>query len=122
LRIDIVKRSLGRSRIDASAKADALVYSYRISNDTIYLDDYFTVPAGNKWSADNVSVTLSIPEGTRVYFDRATENMYRRPLHETEVWMEGSEAVTNYGSSTPSGHFWIMSKEGLEMQHSEERK
>jgi phage shock protein PspC (stress-responsive transcriptional regulator) len=121
-RIDVIKRSTGRSRIDASKKAESLLYNYRLSNDTIFLDDYFSVPAGTKWSADNVGVNIFIPAGTKVHFDKATENMFRRHHHETEEWMEGPESVTEYDRSSAGDHYWVMTGEGLKMDRSVEKK
>jgi phage shock protein PspC (stress-responsive transcriptional regulator) len=121
VRIDVIKRSTGRSRMDASRKAEALQYNYKCSGDTIYLDDYFTVPSGNKWSADNVGVNIFIPEGTKVHFDGTTENMLRRHHHETEEWTDGSESVTEYDRSSVSDHYWVMTEEGLKIEYSKEK-
>ena len=76
LRIDIRKRSAGRSKTDARRKAESLVYNYSVSGDTLYLDEYFTVPEDSKWSCDNVGVILYIPEGTVVQFDGTAAQMF----------------------------------------------
>ena len=86
LRINVRKRSAGRSRIDATNRAEGLLYNYNISGDTLYLDEYFTIPAGSKWSFDNVGINLYIPEGTEVHFDKTTENMFRRQNYNNEDW------------------------------------
>ncbi len=39
--VSIRKRSAGRSKIDATEKADRLLYNYRISGDTLFLDELF---------------------------------------------------------------------------------
>ena len=121
-RIDIVRRSTGRSRIDATSKAESLIYNYTVSGDTVFLDDYFTVPTGSRWSVDNVTVNISVPEGTKVHFDNATERMYLKPHYENENWMERSEDVTGNDKASADNHTWIMTEEGLEMQRTEEKK
>jgi phage shock protein PspC (stress-responsive transcriptional regulator) len=120
-KIDVVKRSMGRSRIDASKKAELLTYNYRVSGDTIRIDEYFTVPSGSKWSADNVKVNISIPEGTRVHFDKSAENMFLEHHHSSEGWTGDGETVTEYGKSFQGSHYWVMTEGGLEVQKTAEK-
>ena len=77
-KIEIRKRSSGRTVHEAEIKSQSLEYNYRISNDTIYLDEYFTIPAGSKWTADFLSVNLFLPEKTILYFDSSTEKLFHR--------------------------------------------
>jgi phage shock protein PspC (stress-responsive transcriptional regulator) len=76
LKINIRKRSAGRSRTDAARKSEQLIYDYKISGDTLYLDEYFTIPEGQKWSFDNVGVNIYVPEGTMIHFDNTTRHMF----------------------------------------------
>ncbi|MCX6254175.1 MAG: PspC domain-containing protein, partial [Bacteroidia bacterium] len=55
-RVEVRKRSAGRSEIDAMKKTEGLQYNYSIKGDTLLIDEYFTSPAGRKWSADNVGI------------------------------------------------------------------
>jgi len=75
-RIVVRKRSMGRSELDAMRKTESLSYYYRLSEDTLFLDEYFTITAERKWSADNVGINLYIPEGTIVNIDRGTGNLF----------------------------------------------
>ena len=63
VRLNVRKRSMGHSKTDAARKSEALLYNYRISGDTILLDEYFTVPSERKWSFDEVHVQLYVPKG-----------------------------------------------------------
>jgi hypothetical protein len=49
-----------------------------VNGDTLILDEYFTIPSGRKWSADNVGVNLYVPEGTVLKFDTSSENLLHR--------------------------------------------
>ena len=114
VKITVRKRSAGRSRIDATRKAEGLLYNYRISGDTIFLDEYFTVPEGTKWSFDDVRVTLDIPEGTKIHFDKTSETMFRRQHYYNEEWNwiwdgEDKEMVR----SESGDNQWIMTEEGI---------
>ncbi|NSW94861.1 MAG: PspC domain-containing protein [Bacteroidales bacterium] len=75
VKIRVKKRSAGRSKEDAYSKTDRLIYNYRISGDTIFTDEYFTVPSSGKWAFDNVRANIFIPEGTIVHFDTASRKM-----------------------------------------------
>ncbi len=114
VRLNVRKRSTGRSRIDASRKAEGLLYNYKISGDTIFIDEYFTIPANTKWSFDDVRVSLYIPEGTEVHFDKTTENMFRRQHYYNDDWNwrwdgESKEMVR----SNTGNNQWIMTEDGL---------
>ncbi len=114
IKINVRKRSAGRSRIDATRKAEGLLYNYRISGDTIFLDEYFTIPEGTKWSFDDVRVTLDIPEGTKVHFDKTSENMFRRQNYYNEEWnsiWDGEEK--EMVRSENDDNQWIMTEEGI---------
>jgi len=114
VRLNVRKRSTGRSRIDASSKAESLLYNYKISGDTIFIDEYFSIPANTKWSFDDVRVNVYIPEGTEVHFDKTTENMFRRQHYYNDEWNwrwdgESKEMVrSNRGNNQ-----WIMTEDGL---------
>jgi phage shock protein PspC (stress-responsive transcriptional regulator) len=115
-KIEIRRRSSGRTTTDAVRKAESLIYNYKISNDTLYLDDYFTVPAGNKWAGDNLSVALYIPEKTVLYFDNESEKMFyhRLYIYKMEDNMETSSISTGHEPSELGGKYWIISEDGLQ--------
>jgi phage shock protein PspC (stress-responsive transcriptional regulator) len=75
-RVDIRRGSTGRSESDAMRKADELIYNYRITRDTLFLDEYFTIPSDRKWAADNIGINLYLPEGTILKVDRASVNLF----------------------------------------------
>jgi phage shock protein PspC (stress-responsive transcriptional regulator) len=116
VKVEIRKRSSGRLRTDAVRKAESLIYQYRISNDTLYLDEYFTIPSGNKWSGDDLSVNLYLPANTILYFDNTSENLFHERIiigkvednivtdskfdYDTEPWELGNK-------------YWIISDDGL---------
>jgi len=107
-RLEVEKTSVGRSRMDASKNAESLLYNYSIRNDTVILDEYFSLPRDKKWSADEVRINLWLPEGTRLYFDEASEN-----IHAGYIVVNHSRL----GSPEPwelGGSYWRLTEEGLE--------
>jgi phage shock protein PspC (stress-responsive transcriptional regulator) len=105
LKIDVRKRSAGRSKPDAMKKAEGLLYNYKISGDTLYLDEYFTIPAGSKWALDNVGINLFIPEGTVVHFDNITENMFYQ--------YNNDKYDSDYENLKEGDKYWVMTENGL---------
>jgi phage shock protein PspC (stress-responsive transcriptional regulator) len=99
-RVDIIKRSSGRSRMDAIEKSEKLKYNFKISGDTLYIDEYFTIPSERKWSFDNVRVDVYIPEGTIVYMDRTAQ--YIHYYHDVHFYNDGKKG------------FFKLTEDGLE--------
>jgi hypothetical protein len=98
--VEIRKRSCGRSTLDAMKKSERLIYNSRISGNTVYLDEFFTIPADSKWSFDYVSATVHAPKGTIIYMDKTVEFLFYS--HEADF-------VTD-----PKNRFWRMTENGLE--------
>jgi len=119
VRLDIRKRSAGRSRLDAQMKAEKLIYNYRIAGDTIRLDEYFTIPSDSKWSVDNVRVNLYIPEGTIIHFDKTTEDMFRQDYYRKNEWDWSDDSRDmEYARSDNADYYWIMTEDGLRKRSS----
>jgi phage shock protein PspC (stress-responsive transcriptional regulator) len=106
-RIEVKKRSAGRTEIEALKKSEGLIYNYQVNGDTIHLDEYFTSPSGRKWSADNVGINLNIPAGTILKFEKDP----RIRLHNS--FRNGHD---DYLESTwDSGNgIWLMTEDGLQ--------
>ena len=114
VKVTVRKRSAGRSKSDATRKAEGLVYNYHIAGDTLYLDEYFTIPVGTRWSFDDVRVNLYIPDGTEVHFDKTTENMFRRQHYYNEDWNWSWDGEDKEMVRSDSGdNHWIMTEDGL---------
>jgi hypothetical protein len=113
-RLSIRKRSAGRSRLEAQRKAEELGFNYNIKGDTIFLDEYFSIPAGSKWSVDDVRAAIYIPEGTKVHFDKTTEFMFRDIHYENDEWYGSDNPENSVKNETGNDeHYWIMTNEGL---------
>jgi phage shock protein PspC (stress-responsive transcriptional regulator) len=107
-RVELRKRSSGRNETDAMKKTDDLIYDYNISGDTLILDDYFTIPPGRQWAADNVGINLYLPAGTVIKLD----NPSLRLLHSyisREYYDSDNRDWTESDSDT-----WILTDDGLE--------
>lgn len=101
-KIEVTKSSNGKTKREAVEKAESLIFNYRISNDTIYVDEYYNIPARYKWTGADVRVQLFIPEGTMIWFDKDSEDLFH-------------ENVSNgIYSWELGGRYWTWTEEGLE--------
>ncbi|MDZ7632921.1 MAG: hypothetical protein U5L72_00160 [Bacteroidales bacterium] len=64
--ISVDKRACSNSDSEARANARAVDYNWRFSGDTLYLDEYFSLPAGSRWNGSLVDIDVALPEGTEV--------------------------------------------------------
>jgi hypothetical protein len=99
--VEIRKHSAGRSRLDAIENAEKLEYNFKISGDTLILDEFFTIPKGRKWSFDYVGVKVNVPEKTVIHMDRTVETLF----HSTD----DEDFIGN-----PEESFWLMTDDGLD--------
>jgi phage shock protein PspC (stress-responsive transcriptional regulator) len=116
-KIEIRKRSSGRSRAEASRKSESLEYNYRLSNDTLYLDEYFKIPSGRKWSADFVTININIPEKTVLYFQNSTEKLFRNRINIYKQDDDNTSHMTIGYHTEPwelGNKFWVLTEDGFE--------
>jgi phage shock protein PspC (stress-responsive transcriptional regulator) len=106
--LELRKRSSGRNEIDAMKKTEDLIYNYRISGDTLILDEYFTIPPGRKWSADNIGINIYLPAGSVIKLDKVSLRLLHAYISK-EYYETDSAEVTESCSDT-----WILTKDGLE--------
>jgi phage shock protein PspC (stress-responsive transcriptional regulator) len=107
-RVELRKRAAGRNETDALKKTEDLIYNFNLKRDTLVIDEYFTIPAGRKWSADNVGINIYLPEGTVIKLDRAS----CRLLH-TRGW-DGCYGSLNTEASQSGFRSFVITEEGLE--------
>jgi phage shock protein PspC (stress-responsive transcriptional regulator) len=106
-RVEVRRRSAGRTEMDAMKKAEALIYNFNIKGDTLRFDEYFMLPEGRKWAADDIRINLYIPKGTILKFEKDPKIFIHSSFrNESDEYLE---------SRWESGNsIWKMTDEGLE--------
>jgi len=66
--ISVERRASSNSDSEARTKARQIEYNWRLSGDTLYLDEYCSLPAGSRWNGSIVDIDVKLPEGTEVRF------------------------------------------------------
>ena len=107
-RVELRKRSSGRNEIDAMKKTEDLIYNYTITGDTLILDEYFTIPQGRKWSADNVGINLYLPEGSVLKLDKPSLRLLHSYI--SKEYYDSDET----DSSLQDSDTWVLTQDGLE--------
>ncbi|MGM0667873.1 MAG: hypothetical protein ACQETA_11175, partial [Bacteroidota bacterium] len=99
----IVKYSSGHSRSDAISKAEKLIYDVNIQDNTIRLDEYFTLPPGRRWSGAFIKIRLYIPDNMIVHFEE-----------DLEILMHDDYFGCGVYSWEAGGKYWKMTEGKLE--------
>ncbi len=107
VRLEVRKRSTGHNVSEAIRKTDGLLYNYRLRNDTLNLDEYFTITSGHKWSADNIGIHLYVPAGTVIKFDKDSRYLVHSFYH------DGNEEYRQSHWQSDN-ECWVQTEEGLE--------
>jgi phage shock protein PspC (stress-responsive transcriptional regulator) len=101
-RIEVNRHSNGKTRKEAVEKAESLMYNYKISNDSIYLDQYYSIPSKNKWAGADINIELFLPKGKVIRVDKNSADLFH-------------DYVSNGIHSWDLGDkYWIWTEEGLE--------
>ncbi len=99
--IKVTKYSSGRTTGHARKQADNIEYKLKLSNDTLLLDGFYTIPDGTMWPGANVKIRIYLNEGDRIYVDEKVEDFF-----------EDYQGNGIY-SYELGGNFWIMTDDGI---------
>lgn len=100
-RIEVSKYSHGKTKKEAVTKAESLIYNYRITNDTIFVNEYFDIPTKTRWTAADIKIELMLPEGTVIWIDKNSADLFHDYVDNgVHSWELGDK-------------YWIWTAEGL---------
>ena len=106
-RVEVRKQCAATTEPMAIQRLRGLQYNYKIRRDTLYLDEYFKLPEGRKWSADFVSVRLYVPDGTVVKLEQNSDFILHSRYHYRYHDRFGTELWDN------REHIWVMTDDEL---------
>ncbi|AKA33889.1 PspC domain-containing protein [Flagellimonas lutaonensis] len=102
LRINIRKDSHGSTFKAARERAEAVRYNYGVSGNQIILDDHLTTDTSNKARQQEVRVTVYVPAGKVISFDRSTKGHVGR----------STKNDRNLYRSSIVDYLWTMGRDG----------
>jgi len=108
IRLEIEKRSQGRTPRLAAQNARSIIYFWEQKDSLLLLDPYFSLPEGEQWRAPEVRLNLKLPIGKVIYLDEdLVEIIY------------GIDNTMDIYDSDMAGEKWIMKEEGLTLSRPE---
>lgn len=84
--LEIVRTARGVNALTAELNAKNIKYNYTLKDSVIYFDSYFSIPTSEKWKIQDVSITLSVPEGYKIDIDSSMENILNPYQPRSEYW------------------------------------
>ena len=82
----VVKMSRGGTKLSARNSAKRISLKYELDGSTLNLYPYFFLSKGDKWRAQEVSITINIPEGKGIYLDKSVEMLISTDQDHTFKW------------------------------------
>jgi phage shock protein PspC (stress-responsive transcriptional regulator) len=98
----VIKSSKGKNKKEALRRAEAISYSYMITDSNVIFNPKFQVPETEKWRAQRVKLILKVPNGKSVFLNNKIA-----PL------IYDIDNVTNTFDGDMVNHKWTMRTEGL---------
>lgn len=97
--------SRGASEEEAGRLSEAVVYQFEVQGDKLILPKNFSIPEGEKWRNQKVKLTLQVPEGRTIKFDRA----FNWHIHVMGLDQNKEHPWVGYYHK----YFWTMGSEGM---------
>jgi len=83
--INIQRRACSNGDVEAWTNAQNIEYTWKLSGDTLYLDEFFSLPEGKNWNGSMVDIDIALPQGAEIEFisgiDHARMAFGRRGPH-----------------------------------------
>jgi len=103
--IELKIKSFGQNSREARENAGTVIYHWELKDSILKLDEFYTIPDGEKWFMPLVEVNLKIPENKSVYIETSCEKY----LYEVDN-------VDNYWDEDMINKKWIMTNNGLSLE------
>jgi phage shock protein PspC (stress-responsive transcriptional regulator) len=84
--IELIKKARGGTNISAELNAKNIIYNYSLKDSVLYFDSYFTLPSGEKWKLQELSIILQIPENYKIYIDNSMEDIMNPRQPSYKYW------------------------------------
>lgn len=92
----------GAAKKEANENARAITYHYEIKDNTLFLDELFSVEKGVKFRAQELELKLKLPKGKVVYFDKSVKYL-----------LDDIDNTTNTWDGDMVSRRWMMTEKGL---------
>ncbi len=101
--LTIQRKSRGATKLLARRSANNIRFDFNFVGSNLLLNPYYILPQGEKWRAQDLTITIHIPEGKSIYIDRSVLDMLSYEQEYCLCWPDEMVART-----------WIMRDNKLE--------
>lgn len=84
--IEIIRKARGSNKLSAELNAKSIKYNYTIKDSVLTFDNYFVLPFGEKWKAQELLINLQIPENYKIYVDYSMEDLLNAHQPNSDYW------------------------------------
>jgi len=84
--IELIRNARGGTTVAAEINAKNIKYQYVLKDSVLNLDSYFTIPSGEKWKLQELSIVLHVPENYKLYFDSSLEDIMNPRQPKYKYW------------------------------------
>ena len=84
--IEFIRKARGGTNLSAEMNARNVKYNYTLKDSILSFDSYFTLPSGEKWKLQELSITLQIPENYKIYIDNSLEDLMNPHQPTSKYW------------------------------------
>ena len=74
-KLTVMRFSRGTTLMSARERAEAIILDIKTPDSTLVLNNYFLLPAKEKWRNQSVKLILEVPEGKSIFMTKNVENL-----------------------------------------------
>ena len=86
--LELKIKSFGSNSKEAKENARSVIYHWELKDSVLNLDQFYTIPEGEKWYMPLMEVTLKIPENKSVYLETSCEEYLHDVDNAEKFWEE----------------------------------
>jgi len=84
--LELIRKARGSNKMIAEMNAKTIKYNYTVKDSLLNFDSFFTLPIGEKWKLQELSIILQIPENYKIYIDGSMEDLMNPRQPNSEYW------------------------------------
>lgn len=82
----INKKSRGATKQLARNSAERVVFNHSVIDMNLIINPFYFLPIGDKWRAQDVEITINVPEGGLIFIDRSMEQILSTDQELSDFW------------------------------------
>ncbi len=84
--IELIRKARGSNKLIAEMNAKSIEYTYTIKDSVLNFNNYFILPEGEKWKAQELTINLLIPEDYKIFVDFSMDDLLNAHQPKSDYW------------------------------------